>query len=105
MEFVTNINELDLTKVYSYADYLKWRFSERIELIKGKVFKMSPAPTSEHQNIISTLNYYFFQFLSGRDCKVFPAPFDVRLARSGNESENEIINVIQPDLTVICNLS
>ncbi|MBS1503129.1 MAG: Uma2 family endonuclease, partial [Bacteroidetes bacterium] len=38
--------EPDISQTYSYADYLKWTFDERLELIKGKVFKMTPAPGS-----------------------------------------------------------
>lgn len=40
--------DLDLEKTYSYADYFKWRFEERVELIKGRIFKMSPAPNRLH---------------------------------------------------------
>lgn len=32
---VTNINQLDLYKVYSYADYLTWKFQDRLELLKN----------------------------------------------------------------------
>ena len=39
---ITNINQLDLNKTYTFADYLLWRFKERVELIKGKILKMSP---------------------------------------------------------------
>ena len=48
---ITNINQLDLNKTYTYTDYLLWKFKERIELFKGKVFKMSPAPARIHQKI------------------------------------------------------
>jgi hypothetical protein len=37
-KIITNISELDLNGVYSYADYLLWRILERVELIKGKIF-------------------------------------------------------------------
>jgi hypothetical protein len=40
----TNISELDLNKTYTYADYLTWQFSERLELIKGWVYKMPASP-------------------------------------------------------------
>ena len=38
---ITDINELDLDKTYSYADYLTWQFQEKLELIKGKIFKIT----------------------------------------------------------------
>jgi hypothetical protein len=45
LEIVTDINQLDPDGTYTYADYLLWRIEERLELIKGKIFKMSPAPS------------------------------------------------------------
>ncbi len=43
---ITKFNQLDLKGSYSYADYLLWEFKERVELIKGKIFKMSPVSNS-----------------------------------------------------------
>lgn len=65
--------------VYTYADYLKWTIEERLELIKGKIFRMSPAPASTHQRLSQYLNAALYNFLSGKTCEVFAAPFDVRL--------------------------
>lgn len=48
---ITDIYTLDLNKSYTYADYLNWQFKERLELIKGRIFKMSPAPARQHQDI------------------------------------------------------
>ena len=48
---VTDINQLDVNKKYTYADYLQWAFKERVELIKGMLFKMSPAPNLFHQKV------------------------------------------------------
>ena len=93
--------ELDLNNRYSYADYLKWQFEERIELIKGKIYKMSPAPTTNHQIISGYIANCLWDFLEGQTCMVFTAPFDVRL--SGNKKmDNEVITVVQPDICVIC---
>jgi hypothetical protein len=39
MPIVYNFSDLDLTKTYSYADYLLWQFQERVELIKGKYLR------------------------------------------------------------------
>ncbi|NJL45549.1 MAG: Uma2 family endonuclease, partial [Leptolyngbyaceae cyanobacterium SM2_3_12] len=44
MKYLTNINDLDLNGTYTYADYLTWRFEQSVELIKGKIFPMTPAP-------------------------------------------------------------
>ena len=98
MKPITDINELDVSKSYTYSDYLSWQFQERVELIMGKIFKMSPAPTSKHQHVVSVLNATIYQFLKGKSCRVFPAPFDVILP-----IQNVNNNVVQPDVTVICN--
>lgn len=101
MKAITDINQLDQTKHYTYADYLTWKFQERVELILGKVFRMSPAPTSSHQYVVSVLHGTLFQFLKGKTCKVFPAPFDVILPLDPG-----VLNtVVQPDITVICDSS
>jgi hypothetical protein len=52
---ITNINRLDLTKQYSYADYLTWQFTDRIELIKGWIKKISKAPSSYHQVVFGNI--------------------------------------------------
>jgi len=97
MATITDIRQLDLSRSYTYADYLTWQFRERVELIMGKVFKMSPAPSSQHQHILSVLQGTLFQFLKGTPCTVFPAPFDVVLPIGTHED-----TVVQPDITVVC---
>lgn len=48
---ITNINQLDPTNgLYTYAEYLLWKFEERVELLKGKVFRMS-VPSINHQRV------------------------------------------------------
>ncbi len=103
MKTITNINELDLNKVYTYADYLLWKFEERIELFKGKIFKMSPAPGLKHQSISSWLHGELHIFFKNHKCKLFSAPFDVRLTTK-NKKDEEITTVVQPDLCVVCDL-
>lgn len=39
MKYVTDISELDPDRIYSYADYCNWRFSEMVELFRGKLMK------------------------------------------------------------------
>src|SRR5215217_1614082 len=103
---ITDINQLDLEGTYTYADYLLWRFEERLELIKGKIFKMSPAPNRRHQTILGHLHLPIGSFFKNHYCQVFLAPFDVRLPKKNqNTSDGKIYTVVQPDLCIICDES
>ena len=100
-----DINLLDLTQTYTYADYLTWQFDEMVELIRGQVFRMSPAPGSSHQWISAELHYQIMNHLRGKKCKAFAAPFDVRLPLPNKlQSDNKIDTVVQPDISIICDL-
>jgi len=96
--------DLDLNKSYTYADYSLWQFQERVELLKGKLFKMSPAPYAQHQRVSGYLYGTIWNHLKGHNCEVFHAPFDVRLPKQAAEStaENEIVTVVQPDICLVC---
>ncbi|MGV3604550.1 MAG: Uma2 family endonuclease [Dyadobacter fermentans] len=103
---VTNINDLDPNGTYTYADYLLWRFKERVELIKGKIFKMSPAPGTAHQKISGKLHLRIGGYFENHYCQAFHAPFDVRLPKKDqNIIDQKIYTVVQPDLCVICDES
>lgn len=101
MKTITDINQLDINKIYSYADYLLWKFEERVELLKGKIFKMSPAPSSKHQEVSGKLFFKLYPIFNRNSCQLFSAPFDVRFPRKGKNDE-DILTVVQPDLCVIC---
>ncbi|NUM30867.1 MAG: Uma2 family endonuclease [Bacteroidetes bacterium] len=90
--------------IYSYADYLKWTLDEQVEIIKGKIFKMSPAPKRIHQKISINIASNLYNFLKGKKCQVYDAPFDVRLPVKSNKNE-DIFTVVQPDICVICDPS
>ena len=103
---ITKLSQLDLKGTYSYADYLLWEFKERVELIKGKIFKMSPAPNSYHQDYSMNLTFLLGKVFRNSKCKMYVAPFDVRLINFKESTpENKIISVVQPDLCVICDLT
>ncbi len=95
---------LDLSLRYSYADYLTWVDNIRRELINGFAFKMA-APSSTHQTISSNLSGTFWNFLRKKPCKVFVAPFDVRLYENGEKENKKVHTVVQPDICVICDTS
>jgi hypothetical protein len=48
MPAITSLSQLDLSKTYTYADYLTWQFDELVELIKGRIWKKSPARRAAH---------------------------------------------------------
>ncbi len=100
---ITELSQLDLSKTYSYDDYLTWKIQERIELFKGKIYAMSPAPASRHQRILGKMGNKVYNFLEGNVCEVFFAPFDVRLER--NKNDKKVFTVVQPDICVICDPS
>ena len=93
--------DLDLNKLYTYADYYKWQFEERVELIKGKIFKMSPAPNPYHQVLAGDIHTLLNVFLRKKPCRPFMAPFDVRLVRKST-IDADVVNVLQPDICVVC---
>jgi Uma2 family endonuclease len=87
---------------YSYADYLTWTMEEMVEVIKGKVFKMT-APKRIHQKISWNLSREIGVYLKNKKCQAFSAPFDVRLPVKSKRNE-DIFTVVQPDICVICDL-
>ncbi len=120
MAKITQLSDLDLEQTYSYADYLTWRFDEAVELLRGKISLMSPAPNLTHQSISMRLSGILYQYFRRHPCQLFAAPFDVRLydrkksllanhdcmdaggrATQGAVAE-DIYTVVQPDLCVVC---
>lgn len=87
---------------YTYGEYINWNFDHMVELIRGKIFKMSPAPSSMHQIVAGNLFLEIGNYLKGRSCRVFIAPFDVILPIPSERKRNESNTVVQPDLCVIC---
>ena len=95
--------ELDLNGTYTYADYLKWTFDERLEIIKGKIFPMS-APARMHQKVSGKFFNKIANFLEGKQCEAYSAPFDVRLTPLKRNKSDKVHTIVQPDICVICDL-
>ncbi|MCL2009275.1 MAG: Uma2 family endonuclease [Synergistaceae bacterium] len=95
--------ERALEEYYTYGDYKSWDDDLRWELIDGEVFCMSPGPGTEHQSLSGNLFGRLFNYFNGKECRVFAAPFDVTLPK-GNEPEDEIDTVVQPDIMILCDM-
>ncbi|EHQ88502.1 Uma2 family endonuclease [Desulfosporosinus youngiae] len=87
-------------KKHTYADYLTWSENERWEIIDG-VSYMQSAPKWEHQSISGELYRQLSNLLIDKPGKAFAAPFDLCLAED-NEKDDDIINIIQPGLVIVC---
>ena len=105
MPAITSLAQLDPNGVYTYADYLTWKFDEFVELIKGKVSRPMSAPVPVHQQYSVNLTTEIRQFLKRKPCRVYAAPFDVRLTRSTGSGDTQIQTVVQPDICVVCDLA
>ena len=96
-EFSMDVNEaVPEYKQYTYAEYCTWGDDERWELIDGMPYAMA-APNRVHQEISGQMSRLIGNFLVGKPCKVFAAPFDVRLNADTYDD-----TVVQPDIVVIC---
>jgi Uma2 family endonuclease len=99
------------TERWTYADYLTWPDDERWEIIDGVAYPwngihaMSPGPGASHQRISRELTRIIGTHLLGKQCELFAAPFDVRLADAASVSDNYVETVVQPDLLVVCDKS
>lgn len=86
---------------HTYGDYLRWPEGVRYELIDGQALLMAPSPTADHQDIAGEIYRQLANALEGASCRVFIAPFDVRLPR-GDEADEDVDTVVQPDVLLVC---
>ena len=89
---------------YTFADILSWDEGERGEIINGKAFMMAP-PSRIHQKISMELSRQLANYLEGKKCEVYPAPFGVRLFEQTGDSLEDIDTVVEPDISVVCDKS
>lgn len=86
---------------YTFADCLAWDEDTHIEIINGEAFMMA-TPSSRHQEILMELARQLANFLEGKQCRVYPAPFGVRLFEQDNDRPEDVNTVVEPDLSVVC---
>lgn len=93
------------SRKYAYADYLSWPEDERVEIIDGDPYLLA-APSRIHQKVLSELHRQIANFLVGKEYEVYPAPFHVVLdLEENNSNEEDIQNVFEPDITIVCDTS
>ena len=86
---------------YTYADYLTWDENERIELLDGAPVMMA-SPSRVHQEISMEISRQLANFLEGKKCRVYAAPFAVRLFEKEKDAPEDVDTVVEPDISVVC---
>lgn len=85
------------TKLYTEADYFNLPENVRAELIDGTLIYNQAAPSRIHQTILMELSGTIRDYLKakGGACRVYPAPFAVKLKENRD-------TIVEPDISVIC---
>lgn len=93
------MDALKKEEVYTIDDIYVLPDGERAELIDGKIYYMAP-PNTRHQRLLNYINTEINMYIRAKDGggEVFPAPFAVFL----NQDD---VNYVEPDISVICNPS
>ena len=85
------------TKIYTEDDYYNLPEDVRAELIDGQLIYNQAAPSTIHQIILSELHTAINNYIKSKGgfCRVFPAPFAVKLHKHKK-------TIVEPDISVIC---
>ena len=86
---------------YTFGDLLSWEGNERYELIDGEPYLMA-LPSRIHQKVSVAIASQLYNFLEGKKCDVYPAPFGVRLFDTAGEKPEDADTYVEPDISVVC---
>lgn len=86
---------------YTFADHLAWDEGEHTEIIGGEAL-MVATPSRIHQEICFEIGRQLGNYLEGKQCRAYPAPFGVRLFEQEGDAPEDVDTVVEPDLSVVC---
>ncbi len=89
---------------HTFADCFTWDEKERIEIIDGEAFMMA-TPSRIHQEICFEIGRQLGNYLEGKQYKVYPAPFGVRLFEQDGDKPEDVDTLVEPDISVVCDRS
>lgn len=89
---------------YTFADCMAWDEKERAEIINGETVMMAP-PSRAHQEVSGELFGQLRDYLKGKRCKVYSAPFAVRPFEQDGDRPEDVDTMVEPDISVVCDLS
>jgi len=83
-------------EIISLEQYEAFPEDRRVEVFEGVAYDMA-SPSEIHQTISTELTTILNTYIKSRKgpCKVFHAPFDVKL-------DNNPLTIVQPDLMIVC---
>ena len=91
--------EYSVDEEAEYEKYLNLPEMMRAEFIDGRIVYLGE-PSRKHQELLGRLYVRFHNYLHGKPCKVFIAPFGVKINYDFDPHSRD---TLQPDLLVICN--
>lgn len=86
---------------YTFSDALAWEEDERVEIFGGEAVMMAP-PSRMHQKVSGELFRQLANFLDGKTCEVYQAPFAVRLFERDGDAPDDVDTLVEPDISVVC---
>ena len=86
---------------YTFEDALMWDGGERIEIIDGEAVMMAP-PSRIHQKISFEIGRQIGNYLEGKKCEIYLAPFGVRLFEKDGDAPGDVDTMVEPDISVVC---
>lgn len=88
---------LEQTRLYTAEDYYNLPENVRAELLDGYLIYNQAAPSRIHQTILSELHTSINNYIKSKNgsCRVYPAPFAVKL-------KEDSVTIVEPDISVIC---
>lgn len=86
---------------YTFQDCLAWNRDEHMEIINGEAFMMA-TPSRRHQEICFEIGRQIGNYLEGKQCRVYLAPFGVRLFEREGDRPEDVDTVVEPDISIVC---
>lgn len=85
--------------ITTMAEYEALPEDKRAEVFGGQIYYMS-SPSQVHQTLVLELSGLINNYIKAKKggCRLFPAPFDVKLC-------DDPLTIVQPDIMVVCDKS
>jgi len=87
---------------FTYRNYRTWPDDERWEIIHGLAVDVTEPPGLAHAEVLGSLLTCIQKSLPDHDDRLHLGPFDI-LLDSGSKPDEDVENLVQPDLVLVTN--